>query len=146
MRVPFSRSTVQRLKRGLFAGIAGAGAVLPVSAAPSPERPAATAVPGAGSSAIEIIVLEAPGCIYCDLFRSDVKPVYDASPTARAAPLRFLDLNDEAADKLDLTGGPVNIVPTFVVMKDNREVARIPGYLGQENFFRVLHSLLPGLE
>lgn len=144
MRVPFSRTTLQRFRSCVLSGIAAAaaGAASPAFAAPAPESPAAAAT---AATAIEIIVLEAPGCIYCDLFRSDVKPAYEASPTARAAPLRFLDLNDEAADKLELTGGPVDIVPTVVVMKDHKEVARIAGYLGQENFFRVLHALLPGL-
>ena len=109
-------------------------------AAPSP---AALDTP---MSRIEIVVLEAEGCVYCDVFRVDVKPAYEASPAAREAPLRFVDLNDEAADKLDLTGGPVDVVPTFVVMKDHKEVARIPGYVGRENFFRVLNSLLPTLK
>lgn len=126
-----------RLTLAALAALAGRSLA---AAAPTPAGAATDA------SRIEIVVLEAPGCIYCDIFRSDVKPAYEASPTARTAPLRFIDLNDEAADKLDLTGGPVDIVPTFVVMKDHKEVARIPGYVGRENFFRTLNTLLPGLQ
>jgi thioredoxin-related protein len=34
------------------------------------------------------------------------------------------------------------MVPTTVLMQNNREVGRIPGYLGLENFFHAFNHLL----
>lgn len=91
--------------------------------------------------AVEIIVIEAPGCIYCPIFRRDVLPSYQASPRAKAAPLRFLDVNDEAADRLPLSG-PVTVVPTVLILREHREIGRIPGYVGPANFFHTVDSVL----
>ncbi len=142
MRSRSSRSLPLALLSPALAVVASLGISQTAGSAPSPAHEAAPAV----ASGLEIVVLEAPGCVYCDVFRAQDKAAYEASPRARTAPLRFLDLNDEAADKLQLTGGPVNVVPTFVVMKDRKEVARIVGYVGLESFIRVLNSILPGNE
>ena len=75
------------------------------------------------------------------MFRRDVLPRYDAFARGRELPIRFLDLNDAAADRLELEG-PVDIAPTAVLLKDNREVGRIPGYLGPDNFFHAVGHLL----
>jgi thioredoxin-related protein len=56
-------------------------------------------------------------------------------------PVRFIDVNDLEAAHLDLKT-PVNIVPTFVVVKSRREIGRIPGYVGPENFFHSINYLL----
>ena len=87
-------------------------------------RAALDGVIPSGSSGLELVVLEVPGCIYCPVFRRDVLPRYDAFARGRELPIRFLDLNDAAADRLELEG-PVDIAPTAVLLKDNREVGRI---------------------
>lgn len=106
-------------------------------------RPIETgALPG---SDLELIVLEVDNCIYCGLFRRDALPMYQASVRAQKVPIRFLDLNDKAADELGLDG-PVTIVPTVVLMKGNREVGRVPGYIGPENFFHAVNHMIGGME
>jgi thioredoxin-related protein len=90
----------------------------------------------------ELIAFEVPGCIYCTVFRRDVLPGYASSPSGKAAPIRFLDLNDEANNQLRLNE-PVRIVPTVVVMRNGAEVGRIVGYIGPQNFYRMLDGLLP---
>lgn len=95
------------------------------------------------SENMELVVMEAPGCIYCTLFRRDVLPSYAASPQAKDVPIRFVDLNDEAANDLGLDG-PIDVVPTFLVMKNNREVGRIPGYMGPEFFFHGISHIISG--
>jgi thioredoxin-related protein len=89
----------------------------------------------------ELIVVEAEGCIYCQLFRHDVFPAYAASPQAKDLPVRFVDINDIAADRLDFTSS-VDVVPTFVVVRSHREVGRISGYVGPEDFFHSIKYLL----
>ncbi|AGK56482.1 hypothetical protein HYPDE_23983 [Hyphomicrobium denitrificans 1NES1] len=93
------------------------------------------------SNAFELIVVEADGCIYCKLFRRDVLPAYEASEQGKEAPVRFLDVNDIDTARLDLTS-TVNIVPTFVIVKSHREVGRIAGYVGPENFFHSINYLI----
>jgi thioredoxin-related protein len=90
---------------------------------------------------LELVVVEAEGCIYCELFRRDVLPAYEASAQAKDLPVRFVDINDIEADHLSFKSG-VDIVPTFVVVKSQQEVGRISGYIGQENFFHSISYLL----
>lgn len=93
------------------------------------------------NSDFELIVVEAEGCIYCQLFRRDVFPAYAASAQAKDLPVRFVDINDIAADRLDFTSS-VDVVPTFVVVRSHREVGRISGYVGPEDFFHSIKYLL----
>jgi len=93
------------------------------------------------ASAFELVVVEAEGCIYCELFRRDVLPAYQASEQSKNLPVRFVDINDIAADHLDFTSS-VDIVPTFVVVKSRHEVGRISGYVGPEDFFHSISYLL----
>lgn len=93
---------------------------------------------------LQIVVLEAPGCIYCGLFRRDVFPAYLASQRAKSVPLRFVDINDATASDFDLAT-EVSVVPTVVLLDDNKEVGRIPGYVGPENFFQAINHLIATL-
>jgi thioredoxin-related protein len=93
------------------------------------------------ASNLELVVMEAPGCTFCSIFRRDVLPAYEASERAKDVPIRFLDVNDVASTKMDLET-PVDIVPTFVILKDNKEIGRIPGYVGPETFFHTINYLL----
>ncbi len=90
---------------------------------------------------LSLVVMEAPGCDYCEVFRRDVLPAYEASPRAKEMPVRFVDINDEAANLLGLDS-PVDVVPTFVVLKNNKEIGRIPGYTDSEYFFHHINYLL----
>ena len=89
----------------------------------------------------ELIVLEAPNCIYCNIFRRDVLPGYQRSKRAGDLPIRFLDLNDPAASRLKLSTA-VTIVPTVVLMRSGEETGRISGYTGPEAFFHSVARLL----
>ena len=90
----------------------------------------------------ELVVIEVEGCTYCDVFKRDVMPAFVASPEARELPIRFLDLNTPAASKLELTEGPLTIVPTVLLVKSNREVARAPGYMGPDGFFQAIRWMM----
>ena len=90
----------------------------------------------------ELVVIEVEGCSYCEVFRRDVMPAFVASREARELPIRFLDLNTPEAAKLELTEGPLTIVPTVLLVKANREVGRAPGYMGPEGFFTAIRWML----
>lgn len=88
----------------------------------------------------ELIVVEADGCIYCQIFRRDVLPAYKTSEQGKRMPVRFVDINEVGAG-LDFNTA-VDVVPTFVVVKSQHEVGRISGYVGPENFFHTINYLL----
>jgi thioredoxin-related protein len=90
---------------------------------------------------LELVVIEAGGCIYCGLFRRDVLPAYAVSEQGKQMPVRFVDVNDTNTAHLDLKS-PVDIVPTFIVVKSQHEVGRISGYMGPEDFFHSISYLL----
>lgn len=95
----------------------------------------------AASTPYELIVVEADGCIYCDLFRRDVLPTYQSSNQGQQVPARFVDINDVDAAALTLKS-KVDIVPTFIVMKNRNEIGRVPGYVGPENFYHAINYLM----
>ncbi len=90
---------------------------------------------------VEIVVLEVEGCLYCQIFRRDILPTYRASARAATVPMRFVDINELTATKLRLSA-PVDVVPTAIVLQNGRELGRISGYVGPENFFRSIDYLL----
>jgi thioredoxin-related protein len=92
------------------------------------------------SNTLELVVVEAEGCMYCTLFRRDVLPNYQASEQAKDLPVRFVDINDIEADHLDFTS-EVDVVPTFVVVKSHHEIGRISGYMGRADFFHSISYL-----
>lgn len=110
----------------------------PARAATLHEAKADRKAPGG----LELVAFEAPGCRYCPIFRRDVAPSYPASRAGKSAPLRFVDVNDEAASHFELTS-PVTMVPTVVLVRDGVEIGRIAGYVGPANMHRMLESMLP---
>ncbi|MDO9382397.1 MAG: hypothetical protein Q7T86_05990 [Hyphomicrobiaceae bacterium] len=107
----------------------------------SPHANAARDLVAQAGSGIEIVVIEVNGCKYCPLFRQSVVPAYAATPRARDVPIRFIDINAEGADRLKLKS-PIATVPTSVVMRNHVEVGRIEGFVGAEDFARLISSLL----
>lgn len=93
------------------------------------------------ASNLELVVMEAEGCTYCELFRRDVLPAYQVSERAKDMPIRFLDINDATPETLGLESD-IDIVPTFIVLKNHKEVGRIPGYMGPEFFFHSINHLV----
>jgi thioredoxin-related protein len=90
---------------------------------------------------VQLVVMEAEGCIYCTIFRRDVLPSFEMSERGKEMPVRFVDVNDIEQAGFVLRS-PIDILPTFVVIKDNQELGRIPGYVGPEDFFHSINYLL----
>lgn len=125
--------------RGLFYSVAMLlllAAFVPIGHAgldPDAEIPAAEDA--------QLVVMEADGCIYCRIFRRDILPTYEVSERRKTMAVRFLDINDLDASGIALDS-PISILPTFVVIRNNREVGRIAGYVGPEDFFRAINYLM----
>lgn len=123
-----------------------AALILAAALLATPDRPVGAAlnekIVTPSYSPYELVVVEVEGCIYCEVLRRDVMPVFNASPEARDLPIRFLDLNTPEARQLELTEGPLTTVPTVLLVKSNREVGRAAGYMGPEGFFHSIKWMM----
>ena len=90
---------------------------------------------------LELLVFEHADCVYCRVFRRDILRRYQNTATAAELPMRFVDLEKSDTGSLGLNA-PIVMLPTAVVMRDGREVDRIAGYWGPENFFRLLAHIV----
>lgn len=112
------------------------GLLVPLGHAARDIDTAATASPRQ-----ELLVFESRSCAYCQLFRRDVLPSYQVSSRAAELPVRFIDFDQADLGKVRLEA-PLSTLPTAVVMRDGRELGRIPGYTGPDTFFAMLGHIL----
>ena len=90
------------------------------------------------AQAAELVMFEAKGCTVCRQFNNDAGKDYAKSAAAKVLPLRRIDLHDDKIDlKLKL---PVTMTPTFVFVKDGREITRFVGYPGRKFFFQIVNT------
>ena len=114
-------------------------AAVPVDAARDIGPPTATVTP------YELVVFEADGCIYCEVFRRDVLPLYSESKAAREAPIRFINLTHADESRMGLSSA-ITIAPTVVLFRDGTEVDRIIGYTGPFNFVKLVGHMMGKLD
>lgn len=101
----------------------------------------ALALPAMGARAAELVMFERPGCMWCARFNAEIAPIYGKTEEGQVAPLRRVDLNTPLPT--DLAGiDPGAFTPTFVVVKEGREIGRIRGYPGDAFFFGLLDRIL----
>jgi hypothetical protein len=112
------------------------GAIL-LFLAPWASHVAAESLP-LSSSPVILLLVEDPGCPYCARWDRDVGSAYSRSPEGQFAPLvrRFRGSRDVGF----LAG--IAFSPTFVVVKEGREIGRIVGYSGPDFFWSDLSPLL----
>ena len=91
--------------------------------------------------ALELIMFETEGCVWCKKWREDVGSIYDRTQEGKIAPLRSIDLTEDAQEQFKLKA-PVSISPTFVLVSEKNEVGRIIGYPGEDFFWALLSDLL----
>ncbi len=111
------------------------------------ERPQAARDFKSSAAAVrmELLVLEVRNCNFCSLVKDRIQPAYEQTPHARQMPMRYVDVTSMDETKLGLVR-PIDTVPTIVLLRDGREVDRIAGYVGPENFLKILTILLQRLE
>lgn len=90
--------------------------------------------------ATELVMFRRAGCPYCQTWDRVVGTVYPKSDLGQQFPLRVVDLDRDPPFDAKLAG-TVRFTPTFVLVKDGREVGRIEGYPGEEFFWGLLEKL-----
>ena len=98
--------------------------------------------PAAGAA--ELIMLERPGCGWCLRWNREIAPIYPKTSEGRKAPLRRVDVT--APWPNDLAGiASDRYTPTFIVVEDGIEIARLRGYPGDNFFWPLLEEMLAKL-
>lgn len=93
--------------------------------------------------AAELVMVEQPGCAYCRQWDRELSDIYPKTPEGRAAPLVRVQLADAQRGEIAYDfARPVNFTPTFVLVDDGRELARIEGYPGEDFFWGMLGMML----
>ncbi|MGL4637201.1 MAG: thioredoxin family protein [Beijerinckiaceae bacterium] len=98
----------------------------------------------AQGTSMTLVVYERAGCAWCARWDNEVAPVYAKTAVGQQAPLRRVNLDQAKADdpKLD---DPVRFTPTFVLLKDGKEVGRITGYQNDGFFWGLLEAMVERL-
>lgn len=95
----------------------------------------------ASAAGVSLILVEESGCVYCAQWNTEVGLEYPLTPEGRSAPLRRIDLAERLPDGIEFKSKP-RITPTFVLVKDGRELSRLEGYPGEDFFWGLLGRML----
>jgi hypothetical protein len=87
---------------------------------------------------LHLLMIEQAGCFYCQQWDEDVGAGYGNSDEGRFAPLVRQHIRERRGGDI----GPVVYTPTFVLVRDGREVGRITGYISADFFWGTLTPLL----
>jgi hypothetical protein len=88
----------------------------------------------------KLLMAEEPGCYWCARWNKEIAHIYPKTAEGRAAPLERFDFRSETPPA-ELTG-KVRFTPTFILVEDGREVARMEGYPGHDFFWGLLSRML----
>ncbi len=93
-----------------------------------------------GAGDLRLVMVEQPGCAYCAAWNDQIAPAYPNTAEGKFAPLVRADLHMGPPEGVTYARR-VNFTPTFILVDDGEEVARMEGYVG-ENFFWPVYSRL----
>lgn len=92
------------------------------------------------AAATELVMVEETGCVWCARWNTEIAPAYPHTSQGRFAPLRRVDITDLPANLH--VARRVTFTPTFLIVDDGRELARLEGYPGEDFFWPILAKLL----
>ena len=95
----------------------------------------------ASGHALELIYVASKSCTYCAKFNREVAAEYSATGEGRVAPMRRVSAFKKWPE--DLAGiKQTPFTPAFIVVSNGREVGRFYGYVGRNEFYSRLDSLI----
>ena len=101
----------------------------------------AAVVPACAAEFVELVMYRRAGCPYCAAWDREIGPIYPKTEVGKKVPLRHVHL-DRGRDNSVALKSPIRFTPTFIVVEDGREKARIEGYSGEFFFWGILEKLL----
>jgi hypothetical protein len=98
------------------------------------------ALPVSAPADTVLLMAEEPGCAWCERWNAEISHIYPKTDEGHTAPLVRYDLHDGTPDGITLTS-KVRFTPTFVLVDDGIEVARLEGYPGEDFFWGLLGTM-----
>jgi hypothetical protein len=105
----------------------------------------AVALDALPARAAELIMFEQAGCVWCRTFDREIAPVYGKTEEGQRAPLRRVDTDGTVPPDLTFIRTE-RLTPLFVLVDKGREIGRIRGYPGEDNFWGLLGMLVKKLD
>ncbi len=93
------------------------------------------------SQAADLVMVEQDGCHWCMRWNEEISHIYPKTPEGQFAPLIRRDLSAPEPEGVTFARKVV-FTPTFVLIEDGRELARIEGYPGEDFFWSLLGMML----
>ncbi|EPX85592.1 hypothetical protein [Salipiger mucosus] len=90
---------------------------------------------------VRLVMVEQPGCAYCAAWDAEVAPAYPKTDEGRFAPLLRAQLREGPPEGIEYDRKVV-FTPTFVLIEDGAELARMEGYPGEDFFWPLLGQML----
>jgi hypothetical protein len=91
------------------------------------------------ADAAELIMYRRDGCPWCAKWDREIGPIYPKTEFNQQAPLRLINLDHDR--DLPIKHGAIRYTPTFVLVENGKEVARMEGYPGEDYFWPRLTNL-----
>ena len=91
-------------------------------------------------TAAELLMVREDNCPWCTVWDEEIGPIYPKTPEGKFAPLVHVDLG-ESIDGIRLLKSVI-YTPTFILVKNGSEIARVEGYLGEDFFWTLLEEML----
>lgn len=89
-----------------------------------------------------LVMMEQEDCHYCEKWLAEIGDRYHLTEEGRIAPLRRVTLEEALPRDLPPAMANISITPTFVLVREGVEVARLYGYAGDEFFWGQLQEML----
>lgn len=102
---------------------------------------AACLAAGSARAAPRLVMVEQAGCLYCAHWNAEIAPAYPKTDEGRFAPLLRADLRDGPPEGVTYARKVV-FTPTFILIENGAELARMEGYPGAEFFWPLLTQML----
>ena len=94
--------------------------------------------------AAELIMFEQAACEWCERWNEEVGVVYHKTAEGKRTPLRRVNIHDKLPNDINHVN-PGRYTPTFVLMDEGMEIARIRGYPGEAFFWELLGQMVQKL-
>jgi thioredoxin-related protein len=96
-------------------------------------------VPTGASAETYMLMDEEDGCYWCQKWDDEIAHIYPKTTEGKTAPLKRYDLHDETPE-VEFKQR-VHYTPTFILVRNGRELGRIEGYPGEDHFWALLTML-----
>ena len=90
-----------------------------------------------------LVMFEQEDCHFCERWLAEIGDRYHLTDEGKKAPLQRVMLGGQLPSGFSATD--ISVTPTFVLLNEGREVARLVGYAGDEFFWIQMQELLDKL-